>query len=239
MNPAETELKVLEFTTYSQKNDSWPRMATGHINTANRNQLGKHPMVCMTETDADPKGNTATAERICKSFITSYQALEGMTPQDRLRHALQAANSELDELQNETGTPAVRTSVTAVAAHEHGIDYIAIGDGTIMLIEGAKGRKVRRTPQTRHTPDKPRCGLYGHEIDPENIDQGRLDGDATPGELIVMGTALLSRVDDEELTWVQNHSGNQMETMRSIADEVSAETGDRFPGVGLVSVANR
>ena len=239
MDTTKREIKVVDFITYSQQEDSWPRVASGYISTTSRERLGKHPIICMVETDSDPKETTAEAERICESFLASYQGLEGMPPQTRLVHAMRAANSELDEIQSTSGKPAARTSVTAVAAHDDGIDYIAIGDGTIVLMNHDTARKVRRTPPRAHRPPGPTHGLYGQPIDAERLDQGRINGRSTPGELVVIGTALLSKVDDVELTWVREQQGNQLETMRTIADEVSAETGDRHPGVGLVSIANR
>lgn len=197
-------------------------------------------VVCLTDADGYADGPAADelARTANRTFREAYGAYEGLSADRRLAHALLNANEHLDIWWNDEPGKRHAVALAAVALNADGVDYIAVGDGSIAVFEAHEVAILRRATYDRTREQGPRAGLRGLALSPGCADRGRYPMPPNPKGTVVIGTDLLGCLDDDALQWTANMKLGPRELVRALVDAVADQTRNRRPGVHVTATAD-
>lgn len=220
-----------------QRNGQPERAGRPFMTAATR--VGQAWVMCLTDagpTHDEPKANLA-ADLANQAFLEACNAYEGLHAGTRLQEALLHANDQLDKWWDEQRNDRIGVALTAVELSEVGVDYIALGDGTIGVFNGEDATVVRRGLQDRSTDNGPRAGLWGNPLSTDNAERGRYPTPPNPKGIVVVGSGLLGCLDHEAFHWTACMKLRPRQLVRALVDAVSEETRNRRPGVQVSAVS--
>ena len=140
----------------------------GHPFVAARTRAGNAWVVCLTDAagSADEERAGAAAALANQAFLEACRAYEGLQAGTRLQEALLHANDQLDDWWEEHEGERIAVALTAVGLSEAGADYLAVGDGTVVVFDAEGPTVLRRGLQDRTKENGPRTGLRGKPAEP-------------------------------------------------------------------------
>ena len=211
----------------------------GHPFVAARRRAGNAWVVCLTDAagSADEERAGAAAALANQAFLEACRAYEGLQAGTRLQEALLHANDQLDNWWEEQEGERTAVALTAVELGEAGADYLAVGDGTVVVFDAEGPTVLRRGLQDRTNENGPRTGLRGSPLSPDNAERGRYPTPPNPKGVVVVGSGFLGSLDDEAFRWTGAISLQPRQLVAALVDAVSEETRNRRPGVHVYAVS--
>lgn len=234
--PGENRIVITSFGESKGPEPGAADMHMGHAETADgvpaavwagvRGEDGAaETIACVAE---ERNGRRGDASRAAAAFAEGASTGAGRGP-ERLRAGLEAADRAL-------AGSASDVSLTAVAVHRSGIDYVAAGNGAVGIWDSDGSMLLYWTAEE---PGEHRRGLRGTGIEPTGIEEGRCVGGLEARDRVILGTGLVAELDRETLEWGRHMDLPAARAAEWLADQVRERTRDRRPGARVLVLGPR
>ena len=210
---------------------AWRRISAGVTITGTYAAERQRAVLCLAESQE--KERAVDAIHATHAFAQSAGDAAGAKPEDQLRRGLEGANEALAF--ESRGRADV--AIAAASFHCEGVSFLGIGGGTIAAWDERGVTTLESAADTRSVPTG--HGLDGYSIRRTRVSAGSYPG--VPGEAstIVLGTCLLSALDEEALEGCRRLHLSAARSADWIAREVHERTRDRRPGAHVLVVTMR
>ena len=211
----------------------------GLVDWRTTRETGKPPgiLACLVEPRTQCRRSNQVTATVRNTFLAVYRNCAGLEPDERLVHAVAAANRAVNR-RVLSGTEGDRDAnavwLTAVAITENAIDYVGIGQGLIAIIETEESHVLRSGGSGERRAAQP--ALVGTAIRPTNLNVGRTMPSIDRHHFLVLGASGYNHLSPKELNEASRRTRKTPRSaMKDILDFLE-ETTENPDGGGTLAI---